>query len=151
MRRYMHWPYFQTSFINPECSSLSLSSFQGLISLLVKDNGFNKDRVTKVCAILLVAIIQFSNHLSFVLLMQAIEKIKSARNKSSQGRWVSLGILYKLQSADEYIASLNWSYCPKTTNSRLHVTRLVFFPIQLPPHQHRCNGKYLQKMWPQLS
>jgi hypothetical protein len=42
--------------------------------------------VTKVCAFLLVAIVQFSNHLSSVLLMQAIEKTKSARNKSSQGR-----------------------------------------------------------------
>ncbi|AQK88068.1 Flap endonuclease 1 [Zea mays] len=36
---------------------------EGLISFLVKDNGFNEDRVTK-----------------------AIEKIKSAKNKSSQGR-----------------------------------------------------------------
>jgi len=39
------------------------ASFQGLITFLVKDNGFNEDRVTK-----------------------AIEKIKSAKNKSSQGR-----------------------------------------------------------------
>jgi len=36
---------------------------EGLITFLVKDNGFNEDRVTK-----------------------AIEKIKSAKNKSSQGR-----------------------------------------------------------------
>lgn len=46
--------YLQTLFIHPECNSLFLASFQGLISFLVKDNGFNEDRVTKVCTFLLV-------------------------------------------------------------------------------------------------
>ncbi|GJN15078.1 hypothetical protein PR202_gb01967 [Eleusine coracana subsp. coracana] len=45
---------------------------EGIINFLVKDNGFNEDRVTKASTIL--------------LLLTAIEKIKSAKNKSSQGR-----------------------------------------------------------------
>jgi flap endonuclease-1 len=43
--------YLQTLFIHPECNSLFLTFFQGLISFLVKDNGFNEDRVTKVLTV----------------------------------------------------------------------------------------------------
>ncbi|KAK1279847.1 Flap endonuclease 1-A [Acorus gramineus] len=44
---------------------------EGLVSFLVNENGFNGERVTKACHILVAL---------------AIEKIKAAKNKSSQGR-----------------------------------------------------------------
>jgi hypothetical protein len=56
--------YLQTLFVHHECKSLLLTSFQGLISFLVKDNGFNEDRVTKVCTFLLVLRVQFFHHFS---------------------------------------------------------------------------------------
>ncbi|KAJ0013749.1 hypothetical protein Pint_21871 [Pistacia integerrima] len=48
---------------------------EGLITFLVNENGFNSDRVTKVCLLSVMAKIS-----------PAIEKIKAAKNKSSQGR-----------------------------------------------------------------
>lgn len=40
--------YLKTPLIHRECIPMLLAYFQGLISFLVKDNGFNEDRVTKV-------------------------------------------------------------------------------------------------------
>ncbi|KAK1293970.1 Flap endonuclease 1 [Acorus calamus] len=69
---------------------------EGLVTFLVNENGFNGERVTKACHILVALVIIYilSMKYSFanrenntrVFFSQAIEKIKAAKNKSSQGR-----------------------------------------------------------------
>ena len=78
--------------------------FQGLIKFLVDENGFNRDRVTKVSdesqlppppqkkknTKVANAQKQSFSIAWFVIYdfhFQAIEKIKAAKDKSSQGRW----------------------------------------------------------------
>ncbi|KAJ0078897.1 hypothetical protein Patl1_24643 [Pistacia atlantica] len=52
-----------------------LQDEEGLITFLVNENGFNSDRVTKVCLLSVMAKIS-----------PGIEKVKAAKNKSAQGR-----------------------------------------------------------------
>jgi hypothetical protein len=83
---------------NPD-SSYSRLLMQGLQKFLVEENGFNNDRVMKVstpvfinqsifdCNPLLLD--ESSDHYMCIFwFLQAIEKIKVAKNKSSQGRCV---------------------------------------------------------------
>ena len=56
-----HWPSLLTFKLHSYILNVPIApaSFQGLITFLVKDNGFNEDRVTKVCTFILVFTVQF--------------------------------------------------------------------------------------------
>lgn len=139
------------------CSTRSLDSWgnflnylvffllcQGIVQFLVNENGFNIDRVTKVCyhtfyrnaiQVQSVFLTEYCGLSDF--LIQAVEKIKSAKNKSSQGRFVAFeqtsGILaYTSLSTHFFLKHFTgWSLFSSQLRTHLRLLRERFVSYSL--------------------
>ncbi|KAG4111682.1 hypothetical protein ERO13_D13G117100v2 [Gossypium hirsutum] len=111
------WPYEEARYLFKEplvCTNIeqfemkrSAPDDEGLITFLVTENGFNSDRVTK-----------------------AIEKIKAAKNKSSQGR---------LESFSKSVANTSIPIKTKATKSMLQFPKSMFNSKIFSPQDSICS------------
>ncbi|XP_012465034.1 flap endonuclease 1 isoform X1 [Gossypium raimondii] len=111
------WPYEEARYLFKEplvCTNIeqfemkrSAPDDEGLITFLVTENGFNSDRVTK-----------------------AIEKIKAAKNKSSQGR---------LESFSKSVANTSIRIKTKATKSMLQFPKSMFNSKIFSPQDSICS------------
>ncbi|KAB2048713.1 hypothetical protein ES319_A13G129600v1 [Gossypium barbadense] len=111
------WPYEEARYLFKEplvCTNIeqfemkrSAPDDEGLITFLVTENGFNSDRVTK-----------------------AIEKIKAAKNKSSQGQ---------LESFSKSVANISIPIKTKATKSMLQFPKSMFNSKIFSPQDSICS------------
>ncbi|TYJ01150.1 hypothetical protein E1A91_A13G134400v1 [Gossypium mustelinum] len=111
------WPYEEARYLFKEplvCTNIeqfemkrSAPDDEGLITFLVTENGFNSDRVTK-----------------------AIEKIKAAKNKSSQGQ---------LESFSKSVANISIPIKTKATKSMLQFPKSMFNSKIFSPQNSICS------------